>query len=71
MWNDFKKATRSRDKLSVVLKGPGWRPAEPAEPAELSIETGAVSGNHPDQGPLIESVKHAASSARDRVRSHS
>jgi hypothetical protein len=28
--------------------------------SDLSVQTGPVSANHPDQGPLIEVVKHAA-----------
>jgi sterol desaturase/sphingolipid hydroxylase (fatty acid hydroxylase superfamily) len=29
MWHDFRLARGLRDKLGVVFRGPGWRPAEP------------------------------------------
>jgi sterol desaturase/sphingolipid hydroxylase (fatty acid hydroxylase superfamily) len=61
MGHDFRRATGWRDKLGVVFKGPGWRPAA----AGMTEPTG-ISANHPDKGPLVEGVRHAAA----RVRHH-
>ncbi len=61
MFHDFRRAHGVRDKLGVIFKGPGWRPADATE---VSEPTGPEHANHPTKGPLVEGVRAAAARVR-------